>query len=104
MRAFTLFLQYAAIAFAIFICYQIGASIYTQQFKIMEMVADVGTLLICIDLAVFLWHSRSTNAQNLQDYANKIEQPAPTFVKISRKLGHFGILLIITSWIVPMIN
>lgn len=104
MRAFTLFLQYAAIAFAIFICYQIGASIYTQQFKVMDMVADVGTLLICIDLAVFLWHSRSTNAQNLQDYANKIEQPAPTFVKISRKLGHFGILLIITSWIVPMIN
>ena len=104
MRAFTLFLQYAAIAFAIFICYQIGASIYTQEFKVMDMVADVGTLLICIDLAVFLWHSRSTNAQNLQDYANKIEQPAPTFVKISRKLGHFGILLIITSWIVPMIN
>lgn len=104
MRALTLFLQYAAIAFAIFICYQIGLSLYTQDFKMMDLVADVGTLLICIDLAIFLWHSRSTNAKNLQDYAHKLEQPIPTFVKVSRKLGHFGILLIITSWIVPMLN
>lgn len=104
MRTFTLVLQFAAIAFAIFICYQICLGIYTQDFKVMDMVADVGTLLICIDLAVFLWHSRSTNAQNLQDYANKLEQPLPTFVKVCRKLGHFGILLIITSWIVPMMN
>lgn len=104
MRAFTLFLQFAAIAFAIFICYQIGMGIYTQDFDSLDMLADVGTLLICIDLAVFLWHSRSTNAQNIEDYAKKIEQSVPTFVKVCRKLGHFGILLILTSWIVPMIN
>ena len=102
MRTLTLFLQYAAIAFAVFICYQIGMALYTQDFVVMDLVADVGTLLICIDLAIFLWHSRSTNAQNLQDYAHKLEQPVPTFIKVSRKLGHFGILLIITSWIVPM--
>ena len=57
-----------------------------------------------IDLAVFLWHSRSTQAISLKDYATRLEQPAPTFVKVCRKLGHFGIMLIITSWIVPIIN
>lgn len=104
MRSFVLVLQYAAIAFAIYLCYQIGMSVYTRDFKTMDLVADVGTILICIDLAVFLWHSRSTQAKSLQDYAAKLDQSVPTFVKVSRKIGHFGILLIITSWIVPIIN
>ena len=104
MRIFALILQYVSIAFALYLCYQVGMSVYLQQYEIMDIVANVGTILVCIDLAVFLWHSRSTNAQNLQDYARKLEQPAPTFVKVSRKLGHFGILLIITSWVVPMMN
>lgn len=104
MRIFALILQYVSIAFALYLCYQVGMSVYLQQYETMDIVANVGTILVCIDLAIFLWHSRSTNAQNLQDYASKLEQPAPTFVKVSRKLGHFGILLIITSWIVPMMN
>ena len=104
MRIFALILQYVSIAFALYLCYQVGVSIYLQQYQTMDIVGNVGTILVCIDLAVFLWHSRSTNAQNLQDYASKLEQPAPTLVKVSRKLGHFGILLIITSWIVPLIN
>lgn len=103
MRLFALFLQYAAIAFAIFLCFQIGMSVHLNQFDMMNTVANVGTILVCIDLAVFLWHSRSSKAQNLQDYANQLEKPAPTFIKVSRKMGHFGILLIITSWIVPLI-
>lgn len=104
MRHFALLLQYAAIAFAIYLCFQIGFSVYLNQFDVMDTVANVGTILVCIDLAVFLWHSRSTNSKNLQDYANQLEKPAPTFVKVSRKMGHFGILLIITSWIVPLMN
>lgn len=103
MRLFALFLQYAAIAFAMFLCFQIGMSVHLNQFDMMNTVANVGTILVCIDLAVFLWHSRNSKAQNLQDYANQLEKPAPTFVKVSRKMGHFGILLIITSWIVPLI-
>lgn len=104
MRILALLLQYLSIAFALYLCYQIGLSFYLQKYDVMETVANIGTILVCIDLAVFLWHSRSTNAQSLKDYASKLEQPTPTFVKVSRKLGHFGILLIITSWIVPMIN
>lgn len=104
MRGLALVLQCAAIAFAIFLIYQVSLGFYTQEFKVLDVVADVGTILICIDLAVFLWHSRQTKAANLQDYAQKIEQSVPKFVKISRKLGHLGILLILTSWIVPMIN
>ena len=82
----------------------ISYSLYLQDYVMMDIVANVGTILICIDLAVFLWHSRSTQAISLKDYATRLEQPAPTFVKVCRKLGHFGIMLIITSWIVPIIN
>ncbi|MGD9700134.1 MAG: hypothetical protein AB7U70_14200 [Acinetobacter sp.] len=38
---------------------------------------------------------------------NAYQQPAvrvSTIEKITRKLGHLGIILIICSWIVPIIN
>ena len=60
MRAFTFVLQYVCIAFAIYLCYRVGSSLYLQDYVMMDIVANVGTILICIDLAVFLWHSRSS--------------------------------------------
>lgn len=92
------------VAFSVYLTYVIAISAYMHDFKVMDMVANVGTLLICIDLIVFLWHTRKTQSRNLQEYAQQLEQPVPSFVKVCRKLGHFGILLIICSWIVPMIN
>ena len=92
------------VAFGFYLIYVIAISTYNHNFKIMDMVANVGTLFICIDLIVFLWHSHKTQSRNLQEYAQQLEQPAPTIVKICRKIGHFGILLIICSWIVPIIN
>ena len=76
MRAFTFVLQYVCIAFAIYLCYRVGSSLYLQDFVMMDIVANLGTILICIDLAVFLWHSRSTQAISLKDYATRLEQPA----------------------------
>lgn len=104
MRTFTFVLQYVCIAFAIYLIYSIGYSLYIQDYVLMDIVANVGTILICIDLAVFIWHSRSTQALSLKDYATRMDQPAPALVKVCRKLGHLGIMLIITSWIVPIIN
>lgn len=101
---FALLLQLLAVTFALYLSYQVGMAFYSQQYQILDIVADVGSILICIDLAVFLWHSRKSEAVNLQEYAQKMQANAPKWVKFSRKLGHFGILLILTSWIVPMIN
>lgn len=70
----------------------------------MEVVADVGTILICIDLAVFLFTSNAKQGISIEDYAKQLEQKPSKLVYVTRKLGHFGILLIITSWIVPMIR
>lgn len=101
---FALVLQALAIAFALYLIYQMGMSFYTQDYQVLDVVADTGSILICMDLAVFLWHSRKSKALNLQEYAQKMQHTAPKLVKYSRKLGHFGVLLILTSWIVPMIN
>lgn len=90
-------------AFFFYLIYRISMGFYTEQFKIMEMVSDVGTLFICIDLMVFLWYSRKSS-KGLQDYTQRSAQQLTTVVKVCRKLGHFGILLIICSWIVPIIN
>ncbi len=54
------------IAFAIYLCYRVGSSLYLQDYVMMDIVANVGTILICIDLAVFLWHSRSTPSHKPQ--------------------------------------
>ena len=92
------------VAFTAYLIYVIAMSVYMHDFKVMDMVANVGTLFICIDLIVFLWHTRKNKSRNLQEYAQQLEQPVPNIVKICRKIGHFGILLIICSWIVPIIN
>ncbi|NHC03768.1 hypothetical protein G9F31_08270 [Acinetobacter sp. 187] len=92
------------VAFSFYLTYVIAISAYTHDFKVMDLVANVGTLLICIDLMVFLWYTRKSKSRNLQEYAQQLEQPVPNFVKVCRKIGHFGILLIICSWIVPIIN
>lgn len=105
MRILALVLQYGCIGFALFLCYQVSMALYSQDYVLMEVVADVGTILICIDLAVFLFVSKvSSSTQSLQEITQKLDKPNSKWVYYARKLGHFGILLIITSWIVPMIN
>ena len=91
-------------AFALYLTYHIASGFYKHHFIIMDMVADVGTLLICLDLMIFLWYTRNKSNKNIQEYAQQFEQDTPRIVRISRKVGHFGILLIICSWIVPLIN
>ena len=104
MRIFLIFVQYACIAFALFLAYQVTTALMSGTYDLMEMVADVGTMLICIDLAVFLFSTKSKQAISLEEYAKQLEQPPSKLVYVTRKLGHLGILLIITSWIVPMIR
>ena len=104
MRVLALVLQCFSIFFALYLCYQVGLAFLSGKYDLMGVVADIGTILVCIDLAVFIWFSRRSQANNLQEYANTLDQPAPMFVKVCRKVGHFGILLIICSWIVPAIN
>ena len=44
MRAFTFVLQYVCIAFAIYLCYRVGSSLYLQDYVMMDIVANVGTI------------------------------------------------------------
>lgn len=104
MQKFLVLLQYACLAFGLYLVYSVGMDLYTQQFKLMELVADIGTILICIDLAAFLFTSRGKTGISMEQYAKQLEQPPSKFIYVTRKLGHLGILLIITSWIVPIIN
>ncbi|MGE8654537.1 MAG: hypothetical protein ACN6NV_12485 [Acinetobacter gandensis] len=104
MRIFLIVLQYACVAFALFLGYQVSTALISGQYDLMEVVADVGTILICIDLAVFLFTSNAKQGISIEDYAKQLEQPPSKLVYVTRKMGHFGILLIITSWIVPMIR
>ena len=104
MRIFLIVLQYACVAFALFLCYQIGMALTSPEYDLMEIVADVGTIYICIDLATFLFSNKSGQGVSLEQYAKQLEQPPSKLIYVTRKLGHLGILLIITSWIVPIIN
>ncbi|MCO8102083.1 hypothetical protein NI401_04030 [Acinetobacter indicus] len=104
MRTFSLILQYGCFAFALFLGYQVAMALYHQDYELMELIADIGTILICIDLGVFLYTSKGKSGISMEEYAKRLEQPPSKLVYVTRKLGHLGILLIITSWIVPMIN
>lgn len=59
MRTAALIFQYGCFAFALFLCYQVGTSIYLQDYQLMDIVSDIGTILICIDLGVFLHFNKS---------------------------------------------
>src|SRR5690606_12443225 len=104
MQKFLVVLQYACLAFGLYLIYSVSMSLYTQQFELMELVADIGTILICIDLGVFLFTSRGKQSISMEEYAKQLEQPPSKLVYVTRKLGHLGILLIITSWTVQMVN
>ena len=104
MRIFLIFVQYACVAFALFLCYQIGMALSSPHYDLMEVVADAGTILICIDLAAFLFSSKKQDGISLEEYARQLEQPPSKLVYVTRKLGHLGIMLILCSWIVPIIN
>lgn len=104
MQKFLVVLQYACLAFGLYLVYSVAMALYTQQFVLMELVADIGTILICIDLAVFLYSNRGKQGVSMQDYAKQLEQKPSKLVYVTRKLGHLGIILIICSWIVPIIN
>ena len=104
MQKLLVVLQYACLAFGLYLLYSVGMSLYRQEFVLMELVADIGTILICVDLAVFLITSKAKSGISMQDYAKQLEAPPSKLVYVTRKFGHLGILLIITSWIVPIIN
>lgn len=104
MQKFLWALQYLCLAFGIYLVYGVAMSLYTQDFDLMELVSDIGTILICIDLAVFLYTSKSKKGISMEEYAKQLEQPPTKLVSITRKLGHLGIMLIVCGWIVPIIN
>ena len=101
MRIAALILQYGCFAFALFLCYQIATSLYLQDYKLMDIVSDIGTILICIDLAVFLHFNKSMASIKMKGGSQQSPVQVSTLEKVSRKLGHLGIMLIICSWIVP---
>ena len=94
-------LVYAFLAFALFLGYSIIRSVYLQDYQLMEIVADMGAILICLDLAASTYF--------LKLVKHPTEKTAPQLpkvqrvVKVTRKVGHFGIMLIICGWVVPML-
>jgi hypothetical protein len=42
MRIFLIFVQYACVAFALFLCYQVGMALSSPHYDLMEVVADAG--------------------------------------------------------------
>lgn len=101
MRIAAVIFQYACFAFALFLCYQIATSIYLQDYQLMDIVSDVGSILICIDLAIFLHFNKSIVSIKMKGTSQQSPVQVSTVEKVSRKLGHLGIMLIICSWIVP---
>lgn len=67
----------------------------------MDIVSDVGSILICIDLAIFLHFNKSMASLKMKGVSQQSPVEVSTLEKVSRKLGHLGIMLIICSWIVP---
>ncbi|NNH87427.1 hypothetical protein [Acinetobacter terrae] len=101
MRIAAVIFQYACFAFALFLCYQIATSIYLPDYQLMDIVSDVGSILICIDLAMFLHFNKSIASIKMKGTSQQSPVQVSTVEKVSRKLGHLGIMLIICSWIVP---
>ncbi|NNG81103.1 hypothetical protein [Acinetobacter sp. ANC 5378] len=101
MRIAAVIFQYACFAFALFLCYQIATSIYLKDYQLMDIVSDVGSILICIDLAMFLHFNKSIASIKMKASSQRSPVQVSTVEKVSRKLGHLGIMLIICSWIVP---
>ena len=104
MRIAAVIFQYACFAFALFLCYQIATSIYLQDYQLMDIVSDVGSILICIDLAIFLHFNKSIVSIKMKGTSQQSPVQVSTVEKVSRKLGHLGIMLIICSWIVPKLS
>ena len=103
MRIAAVMFQLACFAFALFLGYQIASSIYQQNYELMEIVSNVGTILICIDLGIFLHFNKSITALKSKATSQQSTVQVSTLEQITRKLGHLGIMLIICSWIVPKI-
>ncbi len=103
MRIFALVLQLGCLAFALYLSYKVGLSLYQNDYVLMELVANIGTILICIDLGTFLFSSNTKDGISLEQYAKQLDQPPSKLVNVTRKLGHLGIMLIICSWVVPLI-
>jgi hypothetical protein len=101
MRIAAVIFQSLCWAYALFLGYQISLALYQQNYEMLEIAADVGTLLICIDLAVFLHFNQSIAALKSKATAPQSFTQVSKLEKITRKLGHLGIMLIICSWIVP---
>lgn len=96
-----LLLVYAFLAFALFLRYGIISSIASQDYELMEVVADIGAILICLDLAASTYFLKLVKDPN--EKTAKQMPKAQKVVKVTRKVGHFGIMLILCGWIVPML-
>lgn len=101
MRIAAVIFQCACFAYALFLCYQVGSALYQQNYELLEVAADIGTILICIDLGIFLYFNQSIAALKSKATSQQSPVQVSTLEQITRKLGHLGIMLIICSWIVP---
>ena len=103
MRIAAVIFQCACFAYALFLCYQVGSALYQQNYELLEVAADIGTILICIDLGIFLYFNQSIAALKSKTSLQQSSVQVSLLEKTTRKLGHLGIMLIICSWVVPKI-
>lgn len=103
MQILALVLRFCCFAFALFLLYQVSTAVQQPDFVLMDIVADVGTILICIDLGFFLNYQKLKKLSNANEAQAKAALEPTKLEKITRKLGHLGIMLIICSWIVPLL-
>ena len=103
MQILALVLRVSCFAFAFFLLYQVITALQQPNYVLMDIVADVGTILICIDLGFFLNYNKLKTIANSNAAEAKAALEPNKLEKMTRKLGHLGIMLIICSWIVPLI-
>lgn len=103
MRIFALLLQYTALCFGLYLIYFISVTLISGDYVLMDVVADIGTFLLCVDLFFFLYSQRGLGLKGLtvEQYTQQLEKPRSKWINFTHKLGHLGIMLILCSWIVP---
>lgn len=99
-----LILGYLSFSIAAFSLYGLAQQLDLQDYDLKLILSRLGTILICLDFGIFLTQTKTLTHLSFKDYFSRQDILVPRIVMWANKLGHLGLMLIICSWVVPMLQ
>lgn len=104
MIKFNLVFGYLCFVATISMLGQLSHDLSHYDFTLVSVLRQSAIALIGLDLGIFLTQTKALSNYSFKDYFSRQAIEVPRIVSVANKFGHLGLILLLCSWILPLLH